>query len=444
MGFSGIEALLLIILGTGQPVDLASFVSPQDYFQGRGIEVTTVKMLEIAGRQPKNAKEEVEQLLALRVLGHSRETVANDKKLNEAVALLEPIAQGKKAQDPFGFARDYAGWALTRLQGKTYVGPGPPRGRPRHEGLAWFPLDVNLVGQLTLGGTDHPADAATNHQKLLSMMGPGPGAENPLHKFIESVGNMRVMRLSFAYGEDPQNQNAGRVYFRFTGKGSHARLVDFFNKENGGKNPPVARLGPRGESITILSMASQSLALVDNTDMVMAINTNFGQKNDLLDQVLALREGKGQSVASGPLKGDLDAVGDKTVGLLVGEVPLSLQRELARGFQAQLPLKFIASMLPAKRDLKVQFKGFFANTQSAQAFSNEINQLKEKGLKALKEFQGAPFLPPQAPEVLKKTLESLQMRPQGTDAVGSIEIAADTFGILMVPRAVRVPPAQKK
>src|ERR1035438_1760029 len=63
---------------------------------------------------------------------------------------IELIAQGKKAQDKVGFAKEYAQRLLDKLDGKK---PVLVKTTPiRTDALSWFPADVTLAGAIDLQG----------------------------------------------------------------------------------------------------------------------------------------------------------------------------------------------------------------------------------------------------------------------------------------------------
>jgi hypothetical protein len=143
----GMQVLFFMLMSAaGQPTDLVSMLSPQDYFKAHGIEkVTTDKMVELASKDPVTGQAQIAQLLALRTLGAD----ANFKKsANYATqrTLLEGIAAGSKAQDKQGFAKEYAQRTLAQIDGVKP--PALPSLGSREEGLAWFPSSATIVGGL--------------------------------------------------------------------------------------------------------------------------------------------------------------------------------------------------------------------------------------------------------------------------------------------------------
>src|SRR5262249_31006008 len=105
----------LVVSGGNFPGDLVTLIDADMYFQARKVDVTAAQMVALAGKDPVDGKTQIAQLLALRWLGDHPNVVKADSKIR---ALLEVVAQGKKAQDPQRFARDYAQRALSRVDGK--------------------------------------------------------------------------------------------------------------------------------------------------------------------------------------------------------------------------------------------------------------------------------------------------------------------------------------
>ena len=108
------EFLLLVILGAS-PADLLSLIHADDYFQHRKIDVTVEKMIELAGKDPVDGKTQIQQLLALRVLGDDVEQVKKSPQHPAAMEPLKDIAAGMKAQEAHGFAKGYASRTLAKL-----------------------------------------------------------------------------------------------------------------------------------------------------------------------------------------------------------------------------------------------------------------------------------------------------------------------------------------
>jgi hypothetical protein len=116
-GFAEILALALLTGGMND-TDLVAMVQPKAYFESRQIRLSIDSMIDVAIREPKDNKAQIMQLSALRYL--TDESVAFKKADNYASnrEAIEEIAQGKRAQDKAGFAREYAQRMLDKLDGK--------------------------------------------------------------------------------------------------------------------------------------------------------------------------------------------------------------------------------------------------------------------------------------------------------------------------------------
>ena len=114
-GLGPMEVLLLIAMGGGSVgADFVSFLPAETYFQSRNIPVNVESMVEAAGRDPKDAKTQITQLLALRTLAERPDLVTSAKNKDEILKTLHKIAKGELAKDKHGFAPEYAARALDR------------------------------------------------------------------------------------------------------------------------------------------------------------------------------------------------------------------------------------------------------------------------------------------------------------------------------------------
>src|SRR4051794_29528159 len=119
IGIGFAEILLLALMGGGMnSTDLVALVPPGHYFQSRQIEVSLDKMVELAGRDPKDPKTQVQQLVALRHLADESDKLKKAANYAALRAALEAIAQGKKGADATGFAPEYGQNVLDKIDGK--------------------------------------------------------------------------------------------------------------------------------------------------------------------------------------------------------------------------------------------------------------------------------------------------------------------------------------
>ena len=137
-----IAVLMVLMFSGGEQTDLVSFLPPRDYFQSRKIETSLEKMIELASQAPADPKNQLQQLLALRVLAEDAKELKASPQYKKYRQTLDEIAQGKTAQDPAGFAQEYAARTLACIDGKK----APlPRAASLEEGLGWFPENPCFV-----------------------------------------------------------------------------------------------------------------------------------------------------------------------------------------------------------------------------------------------------------------------------------------------------------
>ena len=367
MGFGFAEVMMFaLVVGGMNNTDLVGLVQPQHYFESRQVRVSIDSMIDIALTDPKDGKAQIMQLTALRYMAD--ESVAFKKASNYATnrEAIELIAQGKKAQDKVGFAKEYAQRLLDKLDGKkpAVVKTGPVGA----DALAWFPADVTLAGALDLRGAGNADPAKDAIKDILKVM---PEREKiQMYNVIEKMGNIRIERIAFAYTDGHEKRNS-KFYFRFTGKGSQEGMLEFFNAIDGGRGRRQSReiKDDKGMPITLLEEPNDHapvLMLVGNTDLVMVVQERVYVKpakgqpapeqpkgEDLVQHVLDARSKKKPNAAAGKLKDSLAKVPDKAVGLLVGDIPEDLKREFTRAFDAAPP-KIIAFMERTPLGLDVQ------------------------------------------------------------------------------------------
>ena len=142
--FNFMEFLVVALLAGGaNGSDLVSLVQPEHYFKSREVRVSIDSMIDVALTEPKTGKAQIMQLDALRYLAD--ESAAFKKASNYASnrEAIELIAEGKRAQDKLGFAKEYAQRTLDKLDGKK---PPEQKITPiRKDAFNWFPADSTLV-----------------------------------------------------------------------------------------------------------------------------------------------------------------------------------------------------------------------------------------------------------------------------------------------------------
>src|SRR5262249_29468969 len=233
----------------------------------------------------------------------------------------EAIAQGSKAQDSLGFAKDYANRVLLKLDNKK---PEAAKLRPiRERALDWFPANATLAGTIDWQYSGQ-AGAGNDPLKELLMLMP-EREKKQMYAFIEKSGNIRVERAAFAWVEGTGKRD-GKIFARFTGKGNQDWMVAAFNMVDGGRGRMQIKVTDDGKGTRITLLQPQNgppvIMLVGNTDLlVVGYERNNAPQDDLVTEVLDARSKKKPSATSGPLKDRLAKIPDKAVALVVGDVP---------------------------------------------------------------------------------------------------------------------------
>src|SRR5262245_31213657 len=218
-------SLLIVMLfgASGVSTDSVALLDAADYFKSRAIEVKVDKLLDVAGKDPTDGKTQVAQLLAIRWLGEHPDEAKKDRNTR---ALLEQIAGGKKAQDPQGFAREYAQRALAQLDGKTH----PPQKLPENsllDALSWFPERSSYFGAIDVRGAGEKSFDEAAVRKIVSA-NMTPIVREQVFKFVDKIGNVRLDRISFAHSPEPKAEGKAQIYIRISGKGDPQRVASIF------------------------------------------------------------------------------------------------------------------------------------------------------------------------------------------------------------------------
>jgi len=426
--------MLMALGGMGAPNELLSAIDADAYFRSRQVPVTVAKMLELAGKQPTDAKGEVSQLLAIRMLGEEPEEVQKEKEA--ILKVLQPLAEGKQPGDKHGFVRTYALRTLDRLGAKE---AGRERRPPEETGqrklidaFAWFPDKVTFVA----GGWNAARDD-TRENALRSLLKATARPEDleQVYKFAETVGNIRIDGFAFGYVLDPQPRQ-GRIYMRITGAGDHERLVAFLRKNGAQVGTFKEEKGPHGERITFFTPnLGPVLALVGDTDII--IGGKEGQPAadaTLLEQVLKIRAGEQPNILKGPLGEDLKKVSPQAVGLVLGDVPQEVRQMILVGGPLGGPFRAFPDRVQveltrgANGDLDIRFRGKLGNANEAKLFAEDISDLRKKGLEALKNPPPPPpgiKLPPRTFEMMRTALESLKTEARDSAVSGSMQVGRE-------------------
>jgi hypothetical protein len=423
--------LLVMASGGGYPTDLASLIDVEAYFQSRKVDLTAAQMAVLAGKEPADAKAQIGQHLALRWLGDHPDAVKADPKTR---ALIEAIAQGKTAQDPQEFARDYAKRALARLDGKPSLEIQVSENSLRADGVAWFPSGVALLCGIENRGPplgpviDLKAITATFHQALPAE------AREEMYKFADDVGNLEVLRFTLAYSVDPNEKQNNRVYLRLTGRCDHRRLAEYLTRVLPGAAVKDEK-GPKGEPLTIFTPATAgpAIAFIGDTELVMAgydHPKDYAKQVDVLREVLEVRAGRLAGVGKGAWEAKLHEVSATAKAFFAGELPDELRKELLSGGPfKEMPSDLVADMTPDK-GLVIRFRGAFGSGADAKTFCDAAEQLKQQGLLALKNLPPSVKIKPKGIEALSKTLEGIKIEPKESSAIGELRVPGDRMPTL--------------
>src|SRR5262249_23053382 len=157
-----------------------------------GVEVRLDTMMELAAAENKDGSNQIAQLLALRVLGDDPAKLKNHDKYADYRRTLEQIAEGTKAQDKQGFAKEHARRTLLRIDGKQAMAL-PLKAKWREEALAWFPSSATLVFAMDTqqgqsGGAERDLQGMV--AKLTPLI---PVKERKkIYELVDQLGNIQV------------------------------------------------------------------------------------------------------------------------------------------------------------------------------------------------------------------------------------------------------------
>jgi hypothetical protein len=432
--------LLAMALGSGGvPVELAQFIEPADYFAPRNVEVKPESLLAVATKAPADAKEGFKQLLAIRWLGDNKDQLGSSK---EAVRKgLQQLAEGRDEA-----VKDYARTALARIDGKPAPARVMPKNSVRLQALEWFPQEVTLASALDLralpgkeiGAAQVEAEKLLKHvQAEVNKLIPNT-AKDEIYIFTETVGNVRLDRLAFAYAPAANGQRGkDHIYIRVTGQVNHARLVEYAKQAipNGSWEE---KKGPKGEPITILKMQhSPLLVLVGDTDLlVCGLSGNPEGADALVETALEARAGKKPGASKGPLANLLKDVPEEILGMLVGNLPDDFRDEVARApMSPGTPSDVVLLLRPAKAGktgVEFTFQGTMPGEAEATKFVDTMKDLIKMGNEHLKEPPA--FIPPAVVNLLKelmKMLDGLELKAEGVHVRATLPVTAETMKVLI-------------
>ena len=418
---------LVITSGGNLSHDLLSFVDADDYFKAHSIEVKADSLVQLVGKDPEDTKGQVAQLLALRWLG---EHPAQARKVNGARSTVQQIADGKKAQDRLGFSRDYARKALALLDGKPAPKPAPiPANSVAGEALQWFPDTATIFGayDLRASGEFPPVDEGRLRSLLLKLL-TRPQDKEEFYKFVDGVGNIRLDRVSFGYGPDPQDTHKGRNYVRFTGLADRKSMTGLLKKSFPDAKVEFKR-GPKGRLMTVISSEKRppAFALIGDTDMLMCGHENNENSLEVLEEALDVQAGNKASILKGTHGAQLKKVPAEAVGVLMGAVPEELRRGMVRDPKAPfkaLPKRIVVVMTRTK-SINIDWHGPMADADQAKEFAENVAELKKMGIAGLKQLPPQLKIKPEQIKVLTKTLQAIWTEAKDDTVSGGVEITQE-------------------
>jgi hypothetical protein len=416
--------LLLLLAGSaGLPAnDIVSLMQPEDYFKARKIDVSADKMVELAGKDPADGKTQIQQLLAIRWLG---DNAAQAKKADGARALLEQLAEGKKAQDPHGFAKGHALQSLARMDGKPILPLATtPDKSLRGDALKWFPADLTLAGGYELrAGAKSSEKVLTEVRKVLSKAMP-ERERNEAFDFIDAIGNVRLDRVAAGFKID-DNGKAERVFVRATGAADSKRILDFISMTSQGKLKAVTKKGPDGEEVAYIAKDDTCYAFIGKGEMFFLGGSKETNAAGLIDEIFAVKAGKKKSLPEGALAAVLRDVPDNARVLFTGEIPESVRKEMtAKGSPLRAAPKSFLFHAAGEDKLTLTLSGSLKDKEEADAFAEGVLGLKQTALKALDNPPPGDRIPKEILDRARKTLQGAKVATDGSVVTGKVSVDA--------------------
>jgi hypothetical protein len=436
---SPVEFFLMLALGAGGPfTDVASLLSPEAYFRSRNVELTIPNLLQRVSAVPKDGKAELQQLLAIRLLVVDPDEVRNNKEVRQ---VLQDVAAGKQGQDRFGFAKQYAGWALARLTGGKVPAPAATAAAVT-DAFAWFPADVTWAAAVDLRPTAGTPPHDFGHLKTLFDRLLRPDGKEALFDFAEQVGNCRLDRMAFGVSMGPNPKDGPeRVYVRLTGLADHQRLVAYLKAVN-----PGIRVEARKEAegpVTVLSHANRSPAFVvigDRELLIAGPADNAAAPGVAVDAVLDTRAGRRKGLPAGPLAGRLKQVSPACFALVVGDLPPDFPF-LVAGLEGlkltDYPRSVRLELLRDARGVELKLEGTMADAAAATRFTQEVTDAAETSLGKVKLLKDV--LPAETVEQLRKMLIATRVESKGPAVRVGLVVPVGVLRVL--PRLLPARPA---
>lgn len=448
VGMGALEMMFLIgLLAGGGSLDIASSLPAKEYFKARDIEVSADRLMELAVQNPDSSKKQIGQLFALAHLASDPDLLKKSAKMAEHRRLLGEIARGKKANDPNGFAVQYAERVLLALAGQQ---PLPPAKRSWKEIAKFFPENASFIGLIDLS-SNHAAQRKLPDMSMLFEMLPKEDKE-AFWSTVEKIGNIQVDSFGVGLVFEADNSKMSEIVVRFSGKGNSEWLASSltFFKEDKSKE----RAGPNGEKVRVFVTARDGppghdapvIALIGDSEVIVCGYEEPTKKDhrELLDHLLAQRVKTPMGPVQGRLKENLAKVPADANGLIVG----SFTKDAGRGAPFPLPTKVTAHAKRVAGGIDVQAQGVMADEMGAKGLIETIGNGRNQAIQELNKAQGQPIpIPGFNPALLVGLLESIQLQSSGNEAQFRMLVPDDAmmtlpmmFGMTFAMRARAMPP----
>lgn len=436
MGLGFVEFLFLVLMlgpsgSSAVQMDALSLVTSEGYLQHRGMEASPGKLLDVLKRPPSDPKSGTLRLVAIRWLGENKAKLGD-----QAQAAREAL--GRLASGPPGFDQDYAKIALARLDGKALAPLRTmPKGSVREQALAWLPDDATLFGGIDLRAAP---DAAGPGEKAsqqfadlrVQMLGKLPADVAPdVYAFLDTVGNVRIDRLALGTTGFPGQHDSGDIYVRVTGQGDVKRLAEFIKKHQTGLKEET-RKTPQSVAMHVLlcdQPGKPSMALIGDTDLVVAGPRGRGTSKEALERVLAVIVGKGTNVTKGAFGPALQATPENARLVFMGSFPQELRSSAAQSPLGVAPASVALDLQDAKAGgVDIRLRALFEKQEEATQFVKNAKKLIDEGVKSLPNL---PFkIKPESIAALKKTMESVELKAEGQSVTCTVSITPATMQAL--------------
>jgi hypothetical protein len=437
VGISFMQIILMLGLsGGGGSLDLASSLSAKHYFVARNIEISADKLMQLAAETPDSGKKQMAQLFALAHLASEPDLLKKAPKASEYREVLVDISEGKLANDPAGFAAQYAKRILFALRGER---PPAPAKRNWRDSVRLHPVKSDLIGLIDLAASQTAERKASDLGALFDIL---PAVErDAFWSAIEKVGNCQVDSLGVSLSYDAAGDKVSEFVVRITGKTNPDWLVAGLGILKEGEG----RLGPKGEKIRFLSSGgAPAIAIVGANEVLIggyAIDPNKNHQ-EVLDRLLVQRDNASSGPLQGPLKTEFAKVPVDASAFVVGSLP----KELRNGAPFPIPLKIFAHAKSIAGGTDLQAQGMMADEMEAKAFVEKVDAGRNQLVQELNKVKGQPVPLPFNFDVLIGMLEGIQLQAKGSDAHLRILLPDDSmslpmmFGMPLMMRARAVPP----